>query len=95
MKLNGVALPNGQMTKGVDESGYKYLVIVEMDKIKETDMKDKFASKYERRLKLVITSKSIDRNRILAINTCAVSVLRYGTRILKWTTDELRTWIGN
>ena len=44
MKQNGIALPNGQMMKAIDESGYKYLGIVELDKIKETDMKDKFAS---------------------------------------------------
>eukprot|EP00795_Rhopilema_esculentum_P008907 gene8907-biopygen10485 len=44
VKQNGIALPNGQMMKEIDDSGYKYLAIVEMDKIKETDMKDKFAS---------------------------------------------------
>ena len=46
------ALPNGQTMKEIDESGYKYLGIVEMDKIKETDMKDKFASEYKRRFKV-------------------------------------------
>ncbi len=87
---NGIALPNGQIMKEIDENGYKYLGIVEMDKIKETDMKDKFASEYKRRLKLVLKSKLNGRNKILAINTWAVSVLRYGAGILKWTKDELK-----
>ena len=90
VKQNGIALPNGQTMKEIDESGYKYLGIVEMDKIKETDMKDKFASEYKRRLKLVLKSKVNGRNKILAINTWAVSVLRYGEGILKWTVDELK-----
>lgn len=64
-KLNGVALPNGQMIKAIDESGYKYLDIVEMDKIKENDMKDKFASEYKRRLKLVSKPNLNSRDKIL------------------------------
>ena len=91
VKQNGITLPNGQMMKEVDESGYKYLGIVEMDKIKETEMKDKFASEYKRRLKLVLKSKLNGKNKILAINTWAVSVLRYGAGILKWTTNELKS----
>ena len=88
MKQNGIALPNGQMMKAIDESGYKYLGIVELDKIKETDMKDKFASEYKRRLKLVLKSKLNGKNKIIAIKTWAVSVL-------KWTADKLKPWIGN
>ena len=34
-------------------------------------------------------SKLNGRNKILAVNTCAVSVLRYGARILKWNKDEV------
>ena len=91
VKQNGIKLPNGQMMKKIDESGYKYLGIVEMDKIKETEMKDKFASEYKRRLKLVLKSKLNGKNKILAINTWAVSVWRYGAGILKWTTNELKS----
>ena len=95
MKQNGITLPNGQMMKEIDESGYKYLGIVEMDKIKETEMKDKFASEYKRRLKLVLKSKLNVKNKILAINTWAVSVLRYWAGILKWTTNELKSMDRN
>lgn len=65
MKQNGVALPNGQMMKGIDERGYKYLGILEMDKIKEADMKDQFASEYKRSLKLVLKSKFYGKNKAI------------------------------
>lgn len=50
MKLNHVALSNWQMRREIDE--YKYLDIVERDKLKETDMKEKFASEYKKRFKI-------------------------------------------
>lgn len=65
VKLNGVTLLDGQMIKDIDESGYKYLGIVEMDKIKENDMKDKFASEYKRRLKLGLKPNLNSRDKIL------------------------------
>ena len=79
---NGLVLPNEQMRE-IDERGYKYLGIVEMDKIKETEMKEKFPSEYKRRLKSLLKTIFDGRNTILAINTWAVSVLGYGARILK------------
>ena len=39
-----------------------------MDKIKDMDMKIKFAREYKRWLKLVLKSKVNGRNKILAIN---------------------------
>ena len=57
VKQNGISLPNGLIMKDIDEIGYKYLGIVEFDKIKETEMKGKFAAEYKRRLKLVLKSK--------------------------------------
>ena len=90
VQQNGISLPNGQIKNDIDESGYKYLGIVEFDKIKETEMKGKFAAEYKRRLKLVLKSKLNGKNMVLAINTWAVSVLRYGAGILKWTTNELK-----
>ena len=41
--------------------------IVHMDKIKETDIKEKVASEYKRSLKLLLISKLNDRNNILAL----------------------------
>ena len=75
VKQNGITFPNGQMMKEIDESGYKYLGIVEVDKIKEKEMKDKFASEYKRRLKLVLKSKLNGKNKILAIIIIIIIVI--------------------
>ena len=42
-----------------------------------------------RRLKAVLKSKVNRRNKILTVNTWAVSVLRYGAGILKWNNNEI------
>ena len=77
--------------KEIDGHGYKYLGIVELDKLKERHMKDKLTSEYKRRFKLVLKSKLNGKNKILAFNTWAVPVLRYGAGIPKWTTTELKS----
>ena len=48
----GVKLINGQMIKEIDDAGYKYLGILELDKLTETEMKDIFRTGYLRRFKL-------------------------------------------
>lgn len=57
LKMNGVTLSDGQVMKEADKTGYKYLGVIEMDKIKEQEMMDIFASECKRRLKLMFKSK--------------------------------------
>ena len=70
--------------KDIDETGYTYLGILETDKIKEKEMKEKFSKEYLRRLRLILRSKLNGRNKIMAFNIWAASVMRYGAGILKW-----------
>ena len=58
---------------------------------KEKEMKKRFARKYKRRLKLVLKSKLNRKNKINAINTRTVSILRYGAGIIRWTKEEIKT----
>ena len=53
-------------------------------------MKDKFRNEYFRRAKLILESKLNGRNKIMTLNTWAVSILRYGAGILKWNNSELQ-----
>ena len=64
---------------------YRYLGILELDKVKDKEMKEQFQKEYMRRLKAVLKSKLNGGNKILAVNTWAVSVLRYGGEILNGT----------
>ena len=43
-----------------------------------------------RRLKLVMQSKLNGGNKIKAVNTWAVALLRYGGGVIRWTKDELQ-----
>ena len=90
VKLEGVTLPDGHVMREVEQDGYKYLGIVELDKIKEAEMKDQFRKEYIRRLRLVLKSKLNGRNKITAINTWAVAVLRYGGGLISWTEEEMK-----
>ena len=75
----------------MDINGYKYLWILEYDRIKEQEMKDKFKNEYFMWAELVLKSKLNRRNKIIALNTQAVlKLLRYGAGILKWSKNELQ-----
>ena len=76
--------------KEVEKERYTYLGIVELDKIKENEMKEKTIKEYKRRLRLILKSKLNGRNKITAINTWAVAVFRYGAGILEWKESKLK-----
>ena len=84
-----IHLGNGESIKAIDLEVYKYLGILEADKIKENEMKEMFSKEYLRRTKLIMRSKLNGRSKIMAVNILAVSLIRYGAGILKWNTDEL------
>ena len=58
--------------------------------IKEQEMKVKFRNEYFRRAKLILKSKLNGRNKIMALDTWAVSIMRCDAGILKWNKNELQ-----
>ena len=77
--------------KNIDEAGYTYLQILETGKIKEKEMKEKLSKEYLRWLRLILRSKLNGRNKTMAGYSWAISVMRNGTEILKWNTDDLKS----
>ena len=55
-KGEGIKLINRQTIKEVDDKGYKYLSIPELDKFKEREMKENESTKEKRDLGPVVTS---------------------------------------
>ena len=53
-------------------------------------MKIKVIAEYKMRLRLILKSKFNGKNKIQAINTWAVSLLRYGAGIINWKVDEFK-----
>ena len=88
-KSDGIGLPGGEVMKEIEVEGYKYLGILEYDKIMENDVKQTFVKEYLRRTTLVLKSKLNGKNKTNAINTWAVSLMRYGAGVLKWRKDEI------
>ena len=82
VKFDGIHLPNQEIMKEVDENGYTYLGILELDEIKEHKMKIKVTAEYKRRLRLILKSKLDGKNKIQAIDTWVVGLLRYGAGII-------------
>ena len=86
----GIHLPNDILMKEVAEEGYTYLGILELDMIKEREIKKNIDREYKRRLRLILKSKLNGRNKILAMNTWRVALLRNGAGIIDWNCEELR-----
>ena len=64
--------------------------IMELDGVNEQKIKYILRDEYVRRLKLVIRSKLNGRNKIKAVNTWAVALLRYIRGVIRWQKNELQ-----
>ena len=90
-RSEGIKLPDGQMIKSVeDDEAYKYLGILQADTIKNKEMKDIISKEYFRRIRKILKSKLNGGNTICALNSRAVSLIRYGAGIIQWTKEEIR-----
>ena len=88
---HGIVLPGGDKIEEVDmNEGYKYLGILEADQIRETSMKNNITKEYFRRIRKILKSKLNGTNCIKAINSRAVSLIRYSAGILKWTKEDVQ-----
>ena len=89
-KSRGLNLPNGKLTKTIDEEGYKYLGILEYDKLKEKEMKMEFVREYKKRTRLILIPTLNGKNKIKAINSWVAALMRYGAEVLEWRFDEVK-----
>ena len=85
-----IELPDGKAIEEVDNDGYKYLGVLEGAGIMSKEMKDIVRKEYLRRVKKVAESKLYAGNVVGAVNSWAVSVVRYTAGILEWTDSELK-----
>lgn len=85
----GIILPTGETIADPEESGYKYLGILELDSILDGKMKETVQSAYMNRLKLLLKTKLSGGNLVKAINAWAVAVVRYSAAIVEWKKAEL------
>ena len=90
VSVGGMELSSGEVIPELEsDKGYKYLRTLRADDIKHTEI-DKIKKEYYRRVRQLTSSKLNGGNTIRAINSRAVSLVRYSAGILKWTKDELK-----
>ena len=78
-KSEGIRLPGGRIIRSIgdDVEGYKYFGMLEADDIMYYEVKRSMKKEYIRRGKKTLSSKLNAGNVIKAINSWAVSLLRY------------------
>ena len=78
-KSEGIRLPDERIIRGIgdDVEGYKYLGVLETNDIMNDEVKRSMKKEYIRRVKKTLSSKLNAGNVIKAINSWAVSLLRY------------------
>ena len=86
----GIQMPDGQLIQDLGNESYKYLGVLEADKIKMEEMKNKVRKDYYRRIRKVLQSKLNGGNVIKAMNSWAVAAVRYTAGIVDWKVDELK-----
>ena len=88
---DGLDLPESQQVKSLqDEETYKYLGVLENDKIKSKEMRDILRRGSFRRIKKILRSKLNAGNLIQAINSWAVPLIRCEAGIIEWRIDQLK-----
>ena len=89
-----IKLPGGKEIKTLDEgTSYKYLGILESDRLMFEDMKTKLSKEYFRQLRKLLKSKLNGGNVIKGINTWAVSILRYSAAFIDWNREKLKEFL--
>ena len=71
------------------EKTYTYLGIEESFDIQHKNEKEKLKNEYLRRLRLVLGTELSAKNKIQAVGSLAVPVLRYSFGIVNWHREEL------
>ena len=78
VKSDYTELPNDKVIKSLEEGeSYKYFGVLEANEVMVNKLKDKVKIEYYRRMKKVLETKLNSGNVFRAINTSAISVVRY------------------
>ena len=87
---NGVELPSRDVIRSLSYGQtYKYLGVKESCDIDHGLVREKVASKYKHRFKLILYSQLCGNYKFRAINTFAIPVLRYSAAIVQWPVNTL------
>ena len=75
----------------VNLDGYKYLGVLQLVPILKRYMKGQVKTEYIRTVKILLRSQLNGENIIAEMNAWAVGSIRYGSRVLDWTKEKLKS----
>ena len=85
-----IALTDGTQLRALgEEESYKYLGVLEADHVLHEESKERLKKEYIKQVKKCLKSKLNGGNMVKAINTWAVSLMRYSAGIVGWTKADL------
>ena len=85
-----IQLLNDKVIKSLEEGeSYKYLGVLEADKVMVNEMKDKVKKEYYRRVRKVLETKLNNGDVLKTIHNWAVSVVMYSAAFLGWLRRQL------
>ena len=73
-----------------ESDSYKYLGILQLNDMKNEEMKTKVEQEYTKRVRAILKTQLYAKNKIQAINSLAIPVIKYTGYILQWTKAELQ-----
>ena len=89
--LKAITLDTITIIKDLEpEENYKYLGVTEGDRIQHSSMREKIRKECFRRVRSILRSELIARNRIDAINSLALPVVTYSFTIINWSLTEIK-----
>jgi hypothetical protein len=71
---------------------YRYLGVEESHNIEHKKERDRLKKEYIRRLKLILSTELSEKNKMKAIGSLAIPVLRYSFGIINWHQEEMQSW---
>jgi len=84
-----ISLLTGQIKHLYVGESYRYLRILEVEVVYHDTMKKHIVAEYKRRVHKMLSSYLNSDNAIVAINSFAVSILRYSAGLVEWTQADL------
>ena len=69
---------------------YKYLRVKESSDTHQKNISEKLKKKYYRRLRMILSTELSSPNKIMAINSLAISVLSYSFGVVNWSKTDVR-----
>lgn len=87
---NRLNLLDRKVPRDLEGKSYKYLGVLEKDKMQIEEMRARDIKQYYKRIQKLLESGLNEGDIIKAVNMWAVAAVRSTTRIVDWTVDKLK-----